>query len=82
MAYNIGAKIGIDGEAEFRSAIKGINTNLKTLGTEMLAVTSSFDKNDKSMQALTAQNKVLNKQIDEQKNKLTELQKGLKSFCR
>ena len=48
----------------------------------MLAVTSSFDKNDKSMQALTAQNKVLNKQIDEQKNKLTELQKGLKSFCR
>ncbi len=79
MAYDIGAKIGIEGEAEFRQAIQGINTNLKTLGTEMLAVTSSFDKNDKSMEALTAQNKVLNKQIDEQKNKLTELQKGLKS---
>ena len=79
MAYDIGAKIGIEGEKEFRQAIQGINTNLKTLGTEMLAVTSSFDKNDKSMQALTAQNKILNKQIDEQKNKLTELQKGLKS---
>lgn len=79
MAYDIGPKIGIEGEAEFRNAIKQINTNLKTLGTEMLAVTSYFDKNDKSMEALTAQNKVLNKQIDEQKGKLTELQKGLQA---
>ncbi len=79
MAYDIGPKIGIEGEAEFRQAINGINTNLKTLGTEMLAVTSSFDKNEKSTESLTAKNKVLNKQIDEQKNKLSELEKGLKA---
>lgn len=79
MAYDIGPRIGIEGEAEFRKAIQGINTNLKTLGTEMLAVTSKFEKNDKSMESLTAQNKVLNKQIDEQKNKLSELQKGLQA---
>lgn len=77
MAFDIGPKIGIEGEADFRKAINSINTNLKTLGTEMLAVTSQFDKNDKSMESLTAQNKVLNKQIDEQKNKLSELQNGL-----
>ena len=77
MAYDIGPKIGIEGEADFRKAINSINTNLKTLGTEMLAVTSQFDKNDKSMESLTAQNKVLNKQIDEQKRKLSELQNGL-----
>lgn len=79
MAYDIGPRIGIEGEKEFRNAIQGINTNLKTLGTEMLAVTSQFDKNDKSMESLTSSNKVLNKQIDEQKNKLSELQKGLQT---
>jgi phage-related protein len=77
MAYDIGPKIGIEGESDFRNAIKNINTNLKTLGTEMMAVTSKFDKNEQSTESLTAKNKVLNKQIDEQKNKLSELEKGL-----
>lgn len=35
MAYDIGPKIGIDGEAEFRQAISQMTQNLKTLGTEM-----------------------------------------------
>lgn len=79
MAYDIGPKIGIDGEAEFRKAIQDINENMKTLGTEMKSVASQFDKNDTSTEALTEKNKVLNKQIDEQKNKLDELNKGLAS---
>jgi len=39
MAYDIGPKIGIEGEAEFRKAIRDINTTMRTLGTEMQAVT-------------------------------------------
>lgn len=77
MAYDIGPRIGIDGEAEFRRAINSINTNIRTLGTEMLAVTSAYDANDKSAAALTAQNEVLVKQIDAQKEKLAKLQEGL-----
>lgn len=77
MAYDIGPRIGIEGEKEFRKAIQDINTSMRTLGTEMQVVASQFDKNDKSTQALTAKNEVLNKQIDAQKNKLSELQKGL-----
>ena len=77
MSYDIGPKIGIDGEAEFRKAIQSINTNIKTLGTEMLAVTSAYDANDKSVAALTARNQVLVKQIDAQKEKLAKLQEGL-----
>ena len=77
MAYDIGPKIGIEGEKEFRQAINDINMNLKTLGTEMRAVASQFDKNDNSTKALTAKNEVLNKQVEEQKKKLAELQKGL-----
>ena len=77
MAYDIGPKIGIDGEAEFRRAIQNINTNIKTLGTEMLAVTSAYDANDKSVAALTSRNEVLVKQIDAQKEKLAKLQEGI-----
>jgi chaperonin cofactor prefoldin len=73
MAYDIGPKVGIEGEAEFKKAIAKINMTLKTMGTEMKAVTSAYDKNDQSAEKLTAQNGVLNKQIDAQKNKLNEL---------
>lgn len=79
MAYDIGPKIGIEGEKEFRDALKQVNTSLKTLGTEMKAVTSAYDKNDNSASALTAKNKVLNKQIDEQKGKLSQLERGLQA---
>lgn len=67
---DIGVKLGVEGESEFKNALKEINTNLKTLGTEMKAVTSAFDRNDTSIENLSEQNKVLNKQIDEQKDKL------------
>ena len=77
MAYDIGPKIGIEGESEFRAAITNINQNIKTLGTEMKAVTSAYDRNDQSAEKLTAQNEVLNKQIDAQKEKLAKLNEGL-----
>lgn len=77
MAFDIGPKIGIEGEAEFRKSIQQINTNLKTLGTEMAAVVSGFDKGDKSQAALAARSEVLNKQVEEQKKKLEQLQAGL-----
>lgn len=75
MAASIGAKIGLEGEAEFRQALSGIDTGLKTLRTEMTAVTSGFDRSDKSVQKLSAQNEVLTKTIEAQKNKVNELQK-------
>lgn len=73
MADKIGPKIQIEGEAEFKKAIADINTSLKTMGTEMKAVTSAYDKGDTSSAKLTAQNQVLNKQIGTQKDKLSEL---------
>lgn len=75
--YDVGPKLGIQGEKEFRKAINDISTNIKTLGTEMLAVASAYDANDKSTAALTSRNKVLVKQIDAQKEKLAKLQEGL-----
>jgi len=77
MAYDIGPRIGIEGEAQFRQAINALNTSFRTLGTEMAAVTSQFNRNDRSSQALTAQSGVLNRQIDTQRERLVQLNSGL-----
>lgn len=70
MSYDIGPKIGIDGEAEFRKQIGTVSAQLKTLGTEMGAVTAQFARNASGQDALSAKTAVLNKQIDAQKEKL------------
>ena len=44
--------------------------SLKTLGTEMKSVTTEFANNEKSGKSLTAQNKVLEKQVGELTSKL------------
>jgi hypothetical protein len=75
--YDIGPRIGIEGEKEFRQSIQDINTRLKTLGTEMGVVASQYDKSDKSMEALTARNTVLTKQVEAQQEKLRLLNDGL-----
>ena len=77
MAVDIGPRIGIDGEKEFRQELQNINQQLRTLGSEMKAVTSAFEDGDKSEEALAAQTDVLNRQIDAQKQKLQQLQNGL-----
>lgn len=77
MAVNIGPKIGLDGEAEFRKNLQQIGQQLKTLGTEMKAVTSAFDANDKSQEALSSQAQVLNRQLTLQEQRLSEIQRAL-----
>ena len=77
MADNFGLKLGIDGEREFKKALSEINQTFKVLGSEMKLVSSQFDKNDKSVESLTARNQVLNKEIDAQKEKIETLKSAL-----
>ena len=77
MADNFGLKIGLEGEKEFKKALSEINQSFKVLGSEMKVVTSQFDKNDKSVEALTARNQVLNKEIEAQKKKIETLRAAL-----
>jgi len=79
MADNFGLKIGVEGEKEFKNALREINSDFKVLGSEMKLVTSQFDKQDKSIQAVTARNEVLNKEIEAQKNKVSTLESALKN---
>lgn len=77
MPVDIGPKIGIDGEKEFRQNLNNINQQLRTLGSEMKAVTSAFADGDDAQDNYAQQAQVLNKQIDVQGRKLEELEKGL-----
>ena len=70
---NIGPKIGVQGEAEFKRQIGECNTTLKTLGTEMNKVTSAFIGNENSTKALKAANKELEKQLAAQADKANVL---------
>ena len=77
MSVDIGPRIGVDGEAEFRKSLANINQQIKTLGSEMKAVTSAFEGNEHSQEALAAQADVLNRQIDAQEQKRSALQSML-----
>lgn len=77
MADNFGLKLGIEGEKEFKKSLAEINQTFKVLGSEMKLVSSQFDKNDNSVQALSARNTVLNKEIDAQKQKIETLRQAL-----
>ena len=79
MADNFGLKIGVEGEKEFKKALSDINNSMKVLGSEMKLVDSTFDKQDKSVQALTARNEVLNKNIEAQKQKIDTLRSALEN---
>ena len=74
MAYDIGPRIGIQGEKEFNDQIKQINDSIRECGSEMKALSSEFDKNGNSQDALVAKNKNLQKELDLQRQKMGLLQ--------
>jgi tape measure domain-containing protein len=66
----LGGTIKLQGESEYRRALQQITQNLREVSSEMKIVTSTYDKNDTSTDALTAKSDVLNKRLEEQKSKL------------
>lgn len=75
--YNIGPKIGIEGEREFRQQLKNINDSYKALEAETRAVTAAYEANGDEQSKLGATYKYLHKQIDLQKEKMDLLQNAL-----
>lgn len=79
MADSVGIRLGVDGEKAFKASLAAVNSQLKSLGAEMLAVTASFTKNADSQEALAAKNTVLGKSIDMQKSKVDLLNKQIEA---
>lgn len=80
MPTDIGPRIGIQGEKEFRDSLNAINSQLKQLGAEMKSVTAEFDKNENSIEALSAKNTVLKKSIDTTRQSIELMEKQQEKY--
>lgn len=70
---SFGGAVKLTGESEYRRALSQITQNLREVSSQMKLVSTSFDANDRSVTALTAQEDVLNRKLSEQTNKLNVL---------
>ena len=76
----LGGAIKLQGESEYRRALSQITQSLREVSSEMKVVTSTYDKNDTSTEALTAKSDVLNKRLEEQKSKLKLVSDQYKTY--
>lgn len=70
MAVNIGPKIGVDGEREYRNQINQIIQQSKTLESQMKLVASSFTTATTAEERNAKTSSVLSKQIDVQRERV------------
>ncbi|MEG1427506.1 MAG: phage tail tape measure protein, partial [Oscillospiraceae bacterium] len=70
MARDIATKITVEGDGEYKNAIKGIEGELKTLKSEMALASSAFKNQQDSMEALTAKGELLARQYEQQAQKV------------
>ena len=76
----IKTSIDLTGEKEYRAACNSINSSLREIGSEMKLTTAEFADNADSVEALTAKQKLLQKQFDEQAKKAEAAEKALKKM--
>lgn len=79
MATNIGAKVELAGEREFRQALTEINAGLRVTSSELKLVTAQYSENAGSVKALTERGNVLQNQISGQREKIEKLQAALQN---
>lgn len=77
--FNIGAKIALDGEKEYKQAVSNVNKSMSVLRSELKAVSAEYQGNANSIDALKSKNDILSKQQSEQEKKLKLLRDALNS---
>lgn len=75
----ISTKFAIQGESEYKNAVKSINQEMKVLSSEMAKVSSEFMDNANSMEALSAQADVLAKQYETQAERVQTMREALEN---
>lgn len=73
MAVNIGPRISIDGESEYRKQIQKIIQETKTLKSEYEKVSSAMEKGKTTLKGNAEQHRILTEQIEAQKERVKEL---------
>jgi hypothetical protein len=74
---NIGARITLDGEKEYRQAISNVSKSMNVLKSDLKAVSAEYEGNANSLEALRAKNDLYTKQQSEQEKKLQLLRGAL-----
>ena len=80
MAVNIGPKIGLDGEKEYRSALNNIIQQQKTLNSEMKKISSAYDTNGSKIKKNRELHEQLGKAVENQKKRVEMLKAGLADY--
>ena len=70
----VGIRLKAEGEAEFRKALADLNSQFKLVKSELNLVSSEYDQNDHSAEAVAARSKALTGQIETQQSKITLLE--------
>lgn len=73
MATDVGIRIGVEGEKEFKSSLAAVNAQIKNLNTEMQSVVASFEGMENSEEAVTAKSDILQRSIEVQQQKMNLL---------
>lgn len=79
---DIVAGIRLEGEQQFRSSVTSINKSVTSLKSELNLIKAQYDGNQNSMEALTKKGEVLNKILEQQKQKVEATKQGLENAAR
>ncbi len=75
----IGGKIVLEGEKQYRDALKNIKADQAELRSEMKLCNSEFKDSQNSLEALTKKHEILSRQLDAQKNKVDVYQRAMEA---
>lgn len=73
MATDVGIRVGVDGAAEFKNALKGIDAQLKNLDSEMKSTVSGLDSLEDAQAAVGKRTEILGKQISATEQKISTI---------
>ena len=74
---DIVAGIRLEGEQQFRSSVTSINKSITALKSELNLVKAQYDGQQNSLEALAKKDEVLNKILEQQKQKVEATKQGL-----
>ena len=74
---SFGGTIKLQGESEYKKALKDISSNLKLVSSELKLTNTEFSNGDKSLKQTKTSYENMNKTMQEQKTKVSELRETL-----
>ena len=74
----ISTSIRLEGDKEFKDQLKSVNSNLRTMDTELKLTTEQFKGQANSVEALEAKQRILNDRMEQQREKVRALEDAVK----